>query len=112
MQPSTVAGHEGARQLWLAGVKVVALDLTDTHRSGLHPHLSHARRVADPFHVIRVGNRMVDEVRRRVQNETMGHRGRSTAQDRTRNAAEAIMRASLAPSELQTANSTRTGALG
>ena len=61
---------------WLAGVKVVALDLTDTYRSGLHPHLSHARRVADPFHVVRVGNRMVDQVRRRVQNETMGHRGR------------------------------------
>jgi transposase len=61
---------------WLSGVKVVALDLTDTYRSGLHPHLSHARRVADPFHVVRVGNRMVDEVRRRVQSETMGHRGR------------------------------------
>ena len=61
---------------WLSGVKVVALDLTDTYRSGLHPHLSHARRVADPFHVVRVGNRMVDEVRRRVQTETMGHRGR------------------------------------
>ena len=61
---------------WLSAVRVVALDLTDTYRSGLHPHLSHARRVADPFHVVRVGNRMVDEVRRRVQNETMGHRGR------------------------------------
>jgi len=61
---------------WLSGVKVVALDLTDTYRSGLHPHLSHARRVADPFHVVRICNRMVDEVRRRVQNETMGHRGR------------------------------------
>jgi transposase len=61
---------------WLSAVKVVALDLTDTYRSGLHPHLSHARRVADPFHVVRVGNRLVDEVRRRVQNETMGHRGK------------------------------------
>lgn len=60
---------------WLSGVRVVALDLTDTYRSGLHPHLSHARRVADPFHVVRVGNRMVDQVRRRVQNETMGRRG-------------------------------------
>ena len=66
----------GRSKRWLSSVKVVALDLTDTYRSGLHPHLSHARRVADPFHVVRVGNRMVDEVRRRVQNETMGHRGR------------------------------------
>ena len=37
---------------------------------------THARRVADPFHVVRVGNRCVDQVRRRVQNETLGHRGR------------------------------------
>jgi transposase len=61
---------------WLAGVKVVALDLTDTYRSGLSPHLSHARHVADPFHVTRVANRTVDAVRRRVQNEQLGHRGR------------------------------------
>jgi transposase len=54
----------------------VALDLTDTYRAGLRPHLSHATRVADPFHVTRVANRMLDQVRRRVQNETLGHRGR------------------------------------
>ncbi len=54
---------------WLEGVRVVALDLTDTYRNGLTPHLAHATRVADPFHVIRVGNRMVDQVRRRVQND-------------------------------------------
>ena len=62
---------------WLAGVGVVALDLTDTYRTGLSPHLSHARHVADPFHVTRVGNRTVDLVRRRVQNEQLGHRGRN-----------------------------------
>ena len=39
------AGHS---EQWLKGVRVVELDLTDTYRSGLHPHLSHARRVADP----------------------------------------------------------------
>ncbi len=61
---------------WRRGVSVVALDLTDTYRAGLRPHLSHATRVADPFHVTRVANRMVDQVRRRVQNETLGHRGR------------------------------------
>lgn len=61
---------------WLGSVKVVALDLTDTYRAGLSPHLSHARHVADPFHVTRVANRTVDAVRRRVQNEQLGHRGR------------------------------------
>jgi transposase len=61
---------------WLAGIDVVATDLTESFRAGLSPHLDHARRVADPFHVVRVANRCVDKVRRRVQNETFGHRGR------------------------------------
>jgi transposase len=61
---------------WLAGIEVVATDLAESFRAGLSPHLDHATRVADPFHVVRVANRMVDQVRRRVQNETLGHRGR------------------------------------
>ncbi|MQB01278.1 MAG: hypothetical protein GEU78_13465 [Actinobacteria bacterium] len=31
--------------------------------------------VVDCFHIIRLGNQVVDEVRRRVQQETLGHRG-------------------------------------
>jgi len=65
-----------ADPLWLAGITVVATDLAESFRAGLSPHLDHTRRVADPFHVVRVGNRCVDQVRRRVQNETLGHRGR------------------------------------
>ncbi len=61
---------------WLAGIATVATDLAESYRAGLSPHLSHAERVADPFHVVRVANRCVDKVRRRVQNETLGHRGR------------------------------------
>ena len=61
---------------WLAGIEVVATDLAESFRAGLSPGLAHARRVADPFHVVRVANRCVDQVRRRVQNETLGHRGR------------------------------------
>jgi transposase len=67
-------GNADAR--WLAGIRVVALDLTEHFRAGLSPHLDHARRVADPFHVVRVANRCIDKVRRRVQNETLAHRGR------------------------------------
>ena len=67
---------EHADPAWLAGIKVVATDLAESFRAGLSPHLDHARRVADPFHVVRVGNRCLDQVRRRVQNETLGHRGR------------------------------------
>jgi transposase len=67
---------EHADPRWLAGIEVVATDLAESFRAGLSPHLDHARRVADPFHVVRVANRCVDQVRRRVQNETLGHRGR------------------------------------
>ncbi len=61
---------------WLAQVTTVTIDLTDSYRAGLSPHLDHALRVADPFHVVRVANRCLDKVRRRVQQETLGHRGR------------------------------------
>ncbi len=61
---------------WLDGVEVVATDLAESFRAGLSPDLDHARRVADPFHVVLAGNRCLDKVRRRVQNETLGHRGR------------------------------------
>ncbi|CAN5838384.1 ISL3-like element ISAar39 family transposase [soil metagenome] len=61
---------------WLAGIGTVSIDLTDSYRSGLSPHLDHALRVADPFHVVRVANRCLDKVRRRVQQDTLGHRGR------------------------------------
>src|SRR5271156_1921131 len=60
----------------MSAIRVVATDLAESYRSGTSPHLDHAIRVADPFHVVRVGNRCVDKVRRRVQNETLGHRGR------------------------------------
>jgi transposase len=38
--------------------------------------LPDAIQVADPFHVLRHANSKLDECRRRVQNETLGHRGR------------------------------------
>ena len=61
---------------WLAGITTVATDLHEPYRTGLSPHLAHAQRVADPFHVVGVANRCLDTVRRRVQQETLGHRGR------------------------------------
>ena len=61
---------------WLNNVRVVATDLVESYRSGLNGRLAHAIRVADPFHVVRLANRCLDKVRRRVQNQTLGHRGR------------------------------------
>ena len=45
------AGQDPA---WLAGIRVVATDLAESYRAGTAPHLDHAIRVADPFHVVRV----------------------------------------------------------
>ncbi len=61
---------------WLSKIRVVATDLAESYRSGLDGRLDHAIRVADPFHVVRLANRCLDQVRRRVQNRTLGHRGR------------------------------------
>jgi hypothetical protein len=54
----------------------VTTDLAESYRAGLAGRLDHAIRVADPFHVVRLANRCLDQVRRRVQDETLGHRGR------------------------------------
>jgi transposase len=62
---------------WLAGVEVVSIDPFEAYRSGLAPHLSHAVIVADPFHITRLANRAVDKVRRRTQQDLLGHRGRA-----------------------------------
>jgi transposase len=40
------------------------------------PRLGHARVVVDHFHAVRLANTVVDQVRRRAQQATLGHRGR------------------------------------
>src|SRR5665213_145061 len=61
---------------FLNEIDTVACDLHEGYRAGLHPHLDHATQVGDPFHVVAVANRCLDQVRRRVQNVELGHRGR------------------------------------
>jgi transposase len=61
---------------WRAGVAVAALDPFRGYATALRTHLPAAVRVLDAFHVTRLGFAAVDEVRRRVQQETTGHRGR------------------------------------
>ncbi len=59
-----------------AGVQVAALDPFRGYHTALVSRLEHATAVLDPFHVVRLLTSAVDEVRRRVQNDTLGHRGR------------------------------------
>lgn len=55
---------------------MVALDPWRGYASALVAPLGHATVVVDHFHAIRLANVVVDQVRRRVQQATLGHRGR------------------------------------
>ena len=61
---------------WLAAVGVVSLDPHRGYANAVGVHLGHATLVVDHFHVIRLANAVIDDVRRRVQQEQTGHRGR------------------------------------
>ena len=61
---------------WCEAIRWAVLDMSGPYRKAYNRVLPHALQVADPFHVIRLANQRLDEVRRRVQNETLGHRGR------------------------------------
>jgi transposase len=61
---------------WLAQVATVALDPWRGYASALVAPLGHARVVVDHFHAIKLANAVVDQVRRRIQQALLGHRGR------------------------------------
>ncbi len=61
---------------WRDGIRWAALDLSGPYRKVFDTMLPVAQQVADPFHVTKLAGTRLDECRRRVQNETMGHRGR------------------------------------
>ena len=61
---------------WRDGIRWAVLDMSGPYRTAYDRVLPNALQVADPFHVIRLANQRLDEVRRRTQNETLGHRGR------------------------------------
>jgi transposase len=64
------------RAAWLARIATVALDPWRGYASALITPLGHARVVVDHFHAVRLANMVVDQARRRVQQATLGHRGR------------------------------------
>jgi transposase len=61
---------------WLAGVHTVAIDPHRGYANGVAEKLAHATLVVDPFHAVRLANMAIDDVRRRVQQDELGHRGR------------------------------------
>ncbi len=61
---------------WRVNIRWATLDPSGPYRATLDTALPHVRQVADPFHIVRLANNTLDETRRRVQNQTLGHRGR------------------------------------
>lgn len=62
---------------WLDQICWATLDLSGPYRLAFTTMVPDAVQVADPFHVVKVATQALDEVRRRVQQETTGHRGRA-----------------------------------
>ena len=61
---------------WKERIRFGALDMSATYAAVYTVILPKAHQVVDPFHVISLANRCLDAVRRRVQTEQTGHRGR------------------------------------
>ena len=61
---------------WRAGLEVVAMDGFSGFKTATAEELPDAVAVMDPFHVVRLAGDAMDKCRRRVQQDTCGHRGR------------------------------------
>lgn len=81
-----VPGRTGAAYKdWLAarneefrtGIEVATLDPFHGYKNAIDDQLDDAVAVLDAFHVVKLGTDAVDQVRRRVQQQTLGHRGRA-----------------------------------
>ncbi len=64
-------------QSWRDQVEVVVMNGFAGFRSAAAEEVPDAITVMDPCHVVRLGGDALDRCRRRVQQETRGHRGRS-----------------------------------
>lgn len=58
------------------GVQVATLDPFRGYKNAVDEHLQDATAVVDAFHVVKLATACVDDVRRRIQHDTLGHRGR------------------------------------
>lgn len=65
-------------QAWRDGIEVVALDPSAPFAAAVRRLLPQATIVVDHWHLVRLANQMVTEVRQRVAREQLGRRGRTT----------------------------------
>jgi transposase len=66
--------HEQSEE-FIAGIEHAALDPFRGYANAIRDELPDSVAVLDAFHVVRLGTAVVDDVRRRVQQDTQGHRG-------------------------------------
>ena len=64
-------------QAWRDRIEVVAMDGFTGFKTASKAHLPDAVEVMDPFHVVQLAGDALDRCRQRVQQETLGHRGRA-----------------------------------
>lgn len=57
-------------------VEIATLDPFQGYKNAIDDRLEDATCVLDTFHIVKLAGAAVDEVRRRIQQETLGHRGR------------------------------------
>jgi transposase len=60
---------------WCNRITLATLDPAAGYRAALVEHLANATLVVDHFHAVKLANTAIDDIRRRVQNQTLGHRG-------------------------------------
>ncbi len=75
---NVVAWLDERGQAWKDAVRVVAMDPCATYRAAVAEALPQARIVADHFHLVRLANQAVTDVRRRVTWDAHGRRGRAS----------------------------------
>lgn len=61
---------------WKERIRYGALDMSPTYAAVYSVTVPRALQVVDSFHCVQLANRCLDSVRRRVQSEQTGHRGR------------------------------------
>lgn len=57
-------------------IDIATLDPFQGYKNAIDDRLEDATCVLDAFHIVKLGGAAIDDVRRRIQQETLGHRGR------------------------------------
>jgi transposase len=75
---AVVAWLDERGQEWKDAVRIVAMDPCASYRAAVRQALPNALIVADRFHLVRLANQALTDVRRRVSWDTHGRRGRKS----------------------------------